>query len=242
MPICNGSKRPATQSARASEPLHAVTQLTIYVSVAIDPDVTQPWEIRRCFWQFQVQGCSRPDNPLDVLRSAMDEGSHVMDGTRWLAPLVLGLIISGTSLAQQEEDSREAGDSPETAVDGSAAAARTVDLLYSTPEYSELWRLRYPVELTTSTTDWPASISEVDFKDASWSSRMGELRNLSLVTLLEVGQRRLFLGVNDDGLVGIHFKAFSRDTDSQYLEMVRMPYLDPETTEAVVSTSEPDTQ
>jgi hypothetical protein len=40
-----------------------------------------------------------------------------------------------------------------------------------------------------------------------------------------MGQTRLFLGVNDDGLVGLHFNLFSRAGDERYLEVARMPYL-----------------
>ncbi len=56
-------------------------------------------------------------------------------------------------------------------------------------------------------------------------ARVSKLRNLSLLTLAEVGQTRLFLGVNDDGLVGLHFNRFSRADDTRYLEAARMTYL-----------------
>jgi hypothetical protein len=56
-------------------------------------------------------------------------------------------------------------------------------------------------------------------------ARVSKLRNLSLLTLAEIGQTRLFLGVNDEGLVGLHFNALPRDSDGRYLEVVRMPYL-----------------
>jgi hypothetical protein len=48
---------------------------------------------------------------------------------------------------------------------------------------------------------------------------------LSLLTLAEIGQTRLFLGVNDEGLLGLHFNALPRDGDERYLEVIRMPYL-----------------
>ena len=60
---------------------------------------------------------------------------------------------------------------------------------------------------------------------ASALARVSRLRSLSLLTLAKIGQTRLFLGVNEEGLVGLHFIAFLRDGDERYLELVRMPYL-----------------
>jgi hypothetical protein len=45
------------------------------------------------------------------------------------------------------------------------------------------------------------------------------------LTLAEIGQTRLFLGVDDDGFVGLHFCTLPRYGDERYLEVVRMPYL-----------------
>jgi len=72
---------------------------------------------------------------------------------------------------------------------------------------------------------WLTQIAEFNFQDDSALARVSKLRNLSLLTLAEIGQTRLFLGVNDDGLVGLHFNLFSRAGDARYLEVVRMPYL-----------------
>jgi len=68
-------------------------------------------------------------------------------------------------------------------------------------------------------------VASIDFHDNSALGRLGRLRSLSLLTLAEGRGTRLFLGVNADGVVGLHFSAtdgFSRDN---YLELVRMPYL-----------------
>jgi hypothetical protein len=85
--------------------------------------------------------------------------------------------------------------------------------------------LLYPVEAITYLDDWPRPLANLEFRDDSALARVSKLRNLSLLTLAEVGQTRLFLGVNDDGLVGLHFNLFSRAGDTRYLEVVRMPYL-----------------
>jgi hypothetical protein len=77
----------------------------------------------------------------------------------------------------------------------------------------------------TYSDEWPQAIADVDFQDNSALGRLGKLRNLSLLTLAETGQTRLFLGVNDDGLVGLHFVAFPRRGGERYLSLARMPHL-----------------
>jgi hypothetical protein len=63
------------------------------------------------------------------------------------------------------------------------------------------------------------------FQDNSALGRVSKLRNLSLLTLAESRRTRLFLGVNDDGLVGLHFVALPKYGDERYLSLIRMPYL-----------------
>ncbi len=87
------------------------------------------------------------------------------------------------------------------------------------------WRLNYAAGATVYSDAWPRSIADFDFQEAGPWSRFSEVRALSLLTLAEVGQTRLFLGVNKDGLAGLHFNVFPRYGDKHYLEMVRMPYL-----------------
>lgn len=73
--------------------------------------------------------------------------------------------------------------------------------------------------------DWPRPIASIDFREGSALARVRKLRSLSLLTLAEIGRTRLFLGVNDEGLVGLHFKVLAHAGDERYLEVVRMPYL-----------------
>jgi hypothetical protein len=85
--------------------------------------------------------------------------------------------------------------------------------------------LLHPGEAITYLDDWPRPLANLEFRDDSALARVSKLRNLSLLTVAEIGRTRLFLGVNDDGLVGLHFNGFSRAGDTRYLEVVRMPYL-----------------
>ncbi len=68
-------------------------------------------------------------------------------------------------------------------------------------------------------------IADVDFTDNSTIARLSKLRGVSLLTVAEVGDSRLYLGVNDDGVVGLHFNAFMRSDDKRHLELLRLPFL-----------------
>ena len=69
---------------------------------------------------------------------------------------------------------------------------------------------------------WTTSFSELRFRDETTLDRLSRLRNLSLLTLAETRKARLFLGVNDDGLVGLHFTHRRRREDDRFLELARL--------------------
>lgn len=71
----------------------------------------------------------------------------------------------------------------------------------------------------------PGTITFPEVRDDSLLVRLSKVRNLSLLTLSETPRTRLFIGVNADGLVGLHFVAFSRAGDERYLSVARLPYL-----------------
>lgn len=73
---------------------------------------------------------------------------------------------------------------------------------------------------------------DLRFEDSDLLSRMSKLRGISMLTMAEIGHARLFFGVNDDGLVGLHFNTSASDPDGQHIEVLRMPYLaeDPDET------------
>ena len=60
------------------------------------------------------------------------------------------------------------------------------------------------------------------FRDDSALERIGRIRNLSFVNLAKTQRTRLFLGVNEDGLVGLHFNTLSRYSDDRVLELARL--------------------
>ena len=70
-----------------------------------------------------------------------------------------------------------------------------------------------------------APIIDLELKEVPALKRIGRLRNLALLTLANKGQMRFFLGVNADGLVGLHITLLPRQDEGRIFELLRMPYL-----------------
>lgn len=119
------------------------------------------------------------------------------------------------------------GEDPEGAVDGAALPAgseQTVDLSLASYRYETPWYLAPELDAITFPDDQP--FAEVEFQDGSTLGRLSRLRSLSLLTFAEIGDGRLFFGVNNEGFLGLHFNAISEDRDQREYELVRMPYLE----------------
>lgn len=136
----------------------------------------------------------------------------------WMALLAIGMLLSAAGFADDAKSSNTGGE-PLPVVTLSVAA------LLAELGHASRWQLFHPVDAMASSDDWPRPIADFDFQDSNALARVSKLRSLSLLTLAEIGQTRLFLGINDDGLVGLHFSTFSRYGDERHLEVVRMPYL-----------------
>lgn len=54
--------------------------------------------------------------------------------------------------------------------------------------------------------DWMQAIDDLEFVDNSTYARIKRMREFSFLTLADSETSRLFLGVNSDGLVGLHFR------------------------------------
>lgn len=94
------------------------------------------------------------------------------------------------------------------------------------PEQSSSWQLSRPIEAMAYPSASDAALASLDFQDPDAFSRVSKLRELSLLTLAEVGRARLFLGVNERGLLGLHLGALPTLGDDRCLELVRLPYLE----------------
>ena len=69
---------------------------------------------------------------------------------------------------------------------------------------------------------WGQTRPVFKFREESALDRIGKLRNLSFLTLAKTRRTRLFLGVNEDGIVGLHFNALARNNDDRVLELARL--------------------
>ncbi len=64
------------------------------------------------------------------------------------------------------------------------------------------------MELPDSIVDsrWSAAIDDIEFLDNSALARVRRLEDVTFLTISETPGTRLFLGVNRDGLIGLHFR------------------------------------
>lgn len=87
------------------------------------------------------------------------------------------------------------------------------------------WPLPPTFEVPRYSSNVAVPISDLDFRDPGAFARVSKVRELSFLTLAELGKTRLFFGVNYEGLFGFHLGARPRLGDERCLELARMPYL-----------------
>lgn len=87
------------------------------------------------------------------------------------------------------------------------------------------WRLTPTLEFPHYSSEATDPIADLEFRDPGAFARVSKVRELSLMTLAEVGKTRLFFGINDAGLFGFHLGARPRFGDERCVELARMPYL-----------------
>lgn len=109
--------------------------------------------------------------------------------------------------------------------DGLPVTATSTDSLQPLSSYPSRWQLSHPVETMDLSKDASPLITDIEFSDPGALARVSKVRELSLLTLAEVGRTRLFLGVSEKGLLGFHLGALPRLGDERCLEVARMPYL-----------------
>ncbi|MDJ0940565.1 MAG: hypothetical protein QNJ00_12470 [Woeseiaceae bacterium] len=140
-----------------------------------------------------------------------------MAKTAWIALIAAGLGAAHCCCADEADD---------TPIDTSPLAT-SIDELPDRWAYTD-WRLLDAVETSIYATDWAQPEFDVDFEDNSTLARLKRLKSVSLLTLAESEKSRLFLGVNEDGFLGLHFRASPKVSNERSVELVRLPYLDDE--------------
>ena len=68
-------------------------------------------------------------------------------------------------------------------------------------------------------------LPDMNFEDGSLLQRVSKLRRVSLLTVAEIGEAQFFFGLNNDGLLGLHFNIDKKKRKERQLELLRMPYL-----------------
>lgn len=161
---------------------------------------------------------------------AMTKGSSVMLKPSRMMLVIIGISFSGAGFA---DDAKYSDANGETL----PAVTLSLKALPAEWDYAPRWQPSHPIRTMAYSSDLSQPIPNFNFQDSGALASLSKLRGLSLLTFAEIGRARLFLGVNEDGVVGLHLRAFHRYGDKRYLEVVRMPYLkeDQSDTEAELS-------
>ena len=138
--------------------------------------------------------------------------------------LRIGLLIIGAFLSQTGHADNEGAPGIETDVspDVSPDASESLDQLLDESVYGA-WSIDQAIEPTASSADWQYPIDDLDFEEASGLARIARERSLSFLTLPSSGNTRLFFGVNEDGTVGLHYRADSEKRDAEFQELGPAP-------------------
>ena len=137
----------------------------------------------------------------------------------WMARIIVGVLWSAAGLADDVQSSNT-DDEPVP------VAAVSVETLLAESDYLSRWQPFHTAEAMAYSDNWRQPITDFDFQDTDALSQLFKLRSLSLLTLADYGRSRLFLGVNEEGLVGLHFDAIPHYGGERYLEVLRLPYLE----------------
>ncbi len=95
----------------------------------------------------------------------------------------------------------------------------TIDRLYESR-----WQLGHSLDTATYLNDLPepSTSFELEVDDGNSLMRVTKIRSLSLLTLSGDDRAKWFLGINEDGLVGIHFRGFSKSGAKRHLDVASL--------------------
>ena len=134
--------------------------------------------------------------------------------------LIAGLAAAacGSVQADDSRDTKDAVDSYRWQL--TADATRLADERLAPASASqEILRLDSPEN------EFMASRQNLVDNNASGLGKLMRVRSLSLLTLASAGKTRLFIGVSDDGIPGIHLARLSKKHKSRHVELGRLPFL-----------------
>lgn len=145
-----------------------------------------------------------------------------MKRASWRALSAFVMVLPAAGFADEHH-------SPDVDGEPLPVTTRSAETLLAESVYAPHWWPLADSDIHTFSGDWPQPLSGFEFtlrfQNTSALARVREVRSLSLLTLAEFGRTRFFLGVSNDGLLGLHFNAVARHNKQRYLEIIRMPYL-----------------
>lgn len=100
-----------------------------------------------------------------------------------------------------------------------ATADDTFDKLYESR-----WQLSHSLDAATYTSELsePSTSFDLDLDEGNSVLRVTKIRSLSLLTLSGDERAKWFLGINEDGFVGIHFRGFTRSGAKRHLDVASL--------------------
>lgn len=141
-----------------------------------------------------------------------------MQRARTLVLVVVSMLIPAVVLADDARISLSDGHATDLDSLSSYSYWRESD-------FAVFWEAPLLIDPADYSNESMAAIAPLDFRDPGALARVSKVRELSLLTLAEVGKARFFFGVNRDGLFGFHLGALPRLGDERSVELARMPYL-----------------
>ena len=105
--------------------------------------------------------------------------------------------------------------------DNDASHAETIRSLAG---FESRWRLNHPVVAPPYNDQWPSARTpfDVDVDNGNSLMRVAQIRSLSFVTLSGDDRSKWFLGINEDGLIGVHFRGFSKTGARRHLDVASL--------------------
>ncbi len=90
--------------------------------------------------------------------------------------------------------------------------------------YESRWQLSHSFDTAAYLRELPepSSSFRLAVDDDNSILRVTKIRSLSLLTLSGDEDAKWFLGINEDGLVGIHFRGFSRSGAKKHLDIASL--------------------
>ncbi len=117
-----------------------------------------------------------------------------------------------------------ADDAAEPEPASSDATPTPVEIDWSIADLESRWRLSHAVMTPAYTDPWSRSstLFDVDVDSDNSIMRVAQIRSLSFLTISGDERSKWFLGINEDGLVGIHFRGFSRSGARRHLDVATL--------------------